>query len=246
MSTLCEVRNRVAIVTLNRPHRMNAWTTQMERELRAHMHAADADPDVRVIVITGAEKAFCAGADMGALDGYAKGDDYGKPTEAAFAYLQQISKPVIAAVNGAAAGVGFVLMCFADLRFAAPGAKITTSFGRLGLPAEHGVSWILPRLIGAGRAADLLFSSRVIFPEEAVAMGLINRVATFDETMTYATAMANEIALESLQEMKRQLWSSDDLDAAWKHASARMVEMLQGPAFKEGVAAFREKRPPHF
>lgn len=256
----------VGVVTLNRPERMNAWTNRMEAELHWCLRTADADPEVHVIVITGAGRGFCPGADMAALDGYAQGAEYDlTSTEAlataadarpdwqgSFTTLLGLAKPVVAAVNGAAAGIGFVLMCFADVRFAAAGAKITTSFARLGLPAEHGVSWLLPRLIGAGRAADLLFSSRVVLAEEAAAMGLVNRVYPAEEllpaALEYARTIAAECAPSSLLAIKRQLWGDllDPLHESWQSANRQMVEMLASPDFAEGVAAFNEKRTPRF
>jgi len=261
-----EVTDRVALVTLNRPDRLNSWTNRMEAEYRWCLAAADADPEVRVIVVTGAGRGFCAGADMAALDGYAAGAPYDlTSTDAAeapddvrpdwtgsFSYTLGLAKPVIAALNGAAAGIGFVLACFADIRFAAAGAKLTTSFARLGLPAEHGVSWILPRLVGAGRAADLLYSSRVVLAEEAERIGLVNRVLPPDEllptTIDYARTMAAEVAPSSLLTLKRQLWGDllDPLAASWQLANGRMIEMLRTPDFAEGLAAFQEKRPPRF
>src|SRR5581483_6743401 len=167
-------------------------------------------------------------------------------------FVLGLRKPVIAAVNGAAAGVGFVLMCFADIRFAADDAKLTTSFGRLGLPAEHGVSWVLSRLIGPGHAADLLFSSRVVLGAEAAQLGLVNRAMPVDDllpfTLDYAKRMAAEIAPSSLAMMKRQLWGDllGDLDTAAGRSVREMVAMIAGPDFAEGVAAFQQHRPPHF
>jgi enoyl-CoA hydratase/carnithine racemase len=256
----------VAVVTLDRPDRLNAWTSRMEAEYRWCLQTADADPEVRVIVVTGAGRGFCAGADMAALGGYAAGEDYdltateavelpadGRPDWAgSFSYALGLAKPVIAAVNGAAAGVGFVLMCFADIRFAASGAKLTTSFARLGLPAEHGVSWMLPRLVGAGRAADLLFSSRVVLAEEAKEMGLVNEVYAADElmeaTLGYARAMAEGCAPSSLLAMKRQLWGDllDGLEQSWRGAVDSMTEMIGAQDFKEGLDAFQSKRAPAF
>ena len=261
-----DVASGVAVVTLNRPDRLNAWTSRMEAEYRRCLGTADADPDVRVIVVTGAGRGFCAGADMAALDGYAAGQDYdltatdavpvpagGRPDwSGSFSYALGLAKPVIAAVNGPAAGVGFVLMCFADIRFAAAGAKLTTSFARLGLPAEHGVSWMLPRLVGAGRAADLLYSSRVVLAEEAKAMGLVSEVHPpadlLDATLAYARAMAAECAPSSLLTMKRQLWGDllGSLEESWRGAVDSMTTMIGGDDFKEGLAAFQAKRPPAF
>ena len=178
-----EVADRVATITLNRPDRLNAWTGRMHHEYRWAMAEADADPEVRAVVVTGAGRGFCAGADARALDGHVeKGaydsgvveDELPKPGygvrpeyDHAFAFHFGLTVPVIAAINGPAAGVGLVLACFADLRFAADGAKLTTSAPRLGLPAEYGLSWILPRIVGAGHAADLLLSSRVVLAAEA-------------------------------------------------------------------------------
>ena len=271
--TTYDVDAGVALVTLDRPDRLNAWSVRMETEYRWCLETADADPDVRVIVVTGAGRGFCAGADMRALDGMADTGAYpagaepsadatdaaaaGRPPERPdFGHIHTVvlglRKPVIAAVNGAAAGVGFVLMCFADIRFAADDAKLTTSFGRLGLPAEHGVSWVLSRLVGPGHAADLLFSSRIVLGAEAAQLGLVNRAMPLDEllpfTLDYAKRMAAEIAPSSLAMMKRQLWGDllGDLDTAAGRSVREMVAMIAGPDFAEGVAAFRDHRSPHF
>lgn len=287
----------VEIVRLNRPHRLNAWTDRMGAEYRWALERADADPDVRVIVVTGAGRGFCAGADLQALDGLADSGTYpaapdratptggvatgvdaptgaersspapgtdaadtsASSTGAARADFDHphtwplgLRKPVIAAVNGPAAGVGFVLMCFTDIRFAAAGAKLTTSFARLGLPAEHGVTWMLSRLIGPARAADLLFSSRIVLAEEAAEMGLVNRVLPPDEllpfVLDYARTMAAEVAPSSLAMMKRQIYADllGSLDEAAGFAYREMVRMVGEADFAEGVAAFQAKRPPKF
>ncbi|HEX4979503.1 MAG TPA: enoyl-CoA hydratase-related protein [Acidimicrobiales bacterium] len=270
--TSYEVSDGVALLTLRRPERLNAWTGRMEHEYRAAMADADADPGVRVVVVTGEGRGFCAGADTQALAGIAGGASYGEgssgpaPDEVparpgsgvrddfdhVHSFHLGLTKPVIAAVNGAAAGVGFVLMCFADIRFAAAGAKITTSFGRLGLPAEHGVSWLLPRIVGVARAADLLLSSRVVLAEEAERMGLVNRVVPHEElldvTLDYARTMAAEISPWSLGTMKRQLYIDllGDLDTSAAVAEALMEEAFGSDDFAEGVAALAAKRRPQF
>jgi enoyl-CoA hydratase/carnithine racemase len=239
----------------------------MHAEYRALLARAEADPGVRAIVVTGAGRGFCAGADSQALEGHVArggydaglGDDVAMPGygvrpefDADFAYMFGIPKPIIAAINGPAAGVGFVLACYCDLRFAAQGAKLTTSHGRLGLPVEYGLSWLLPRLIGVTRAADLLLSSRVVLAEEAERLGLVNRALPPDElldaTYAYAGALAHEIAPSSLAATKLQLYRDLHADAASSvhDASARMAEMMKGPDFAEGVAALTEKRPPDF
>jgi enoyl-CoA hydratase/carnithine racemase len=263
-----DVRERVAVVTLQRPDRLNAWTGRMHTEYRWVLAEAERDPDVRVIVVTGAGRAFCAGADTAALDGHVDrgGYDAGVDVETlarpgygvrpefdhAFAFHYGIPKPVIAAINGPAAGVGLVLACYCDVRYAAAGAKLTTASGRLGLPAEYGLSWVLPRLVGIGRAADLLLSSRVVLAEEAERIGLVNRVIPPDElmeaTLAYARTMAVEISPSSLRESKRQLYADlhRDVGSAVAESEALLDRMATEPDFREGVRAWQEKRPPRF
>jgi enoyl-CoA hydratase/carnithine racemase len=251
-------------VTLDRPDRLNAWTARMEHEYTWALTQADADADVRVVVITGAGRGFCAGADAKALDRISEMGDYDKASPPApddvpelatgevHLLASRMRKPVIAAVNGPAAGVGFVLMCGADVRFAAAGAELTTSFARLGLPAEHGVSWLLVRLVGPGNAADLLLSSRVILAEDAVGMGLVNAVFPDDDllphTMAYARRMATELSPSALAVIKRQIY--DDLErdrgAALQFSVDEMKRMVKEPDFVEGAAALSERRPPSF
>ncbi len=261
------VDSRVATITLHRPDRLNAWTGRMHAEYRSLLQRAATDPGVRVIVVTGAGRGFCAGADARALEGHVErgaydaglGDDVAMPGygvrpefDADFAFQFGIPKPIIAAVNGPAAGVGLVLACYCDLRFAAQGAKLTTSHGRLGLPAEYGLSWLLPRLVGVTRAADLLLSSRVVLAEEAERLGLVNRVLPPDEllafTYDYAGRLATEIAPSSLAATKLQLYRDlhGDVASSVRDAGARMADMMAGVDFAEGVAALTEKRPPAF
>jgi enoyl-CoA hydratase/carnithine racemase len=259
-----DVEDGVAVVTFDRPDRLNAWTARMEHEYTWALTRADVDDEVRVVIITGAGRGFCAGADAKALDRISAAGDYDKAappppddvpelaTGEVFLLASRMRKPVIAAVNGPAAGVGFVLMCGADVRFAAEGAKLTTSFARLGLPAEHGVSWLLVRLIGPGRAADLLLSSRVMLAEEAVGMGLVNDVLPPDGLMPHAMAYAKRVATElspsSLAVIKRQIY--DDLErdqrAALEWSVDEMKRMVKEPDFVEGAAALGERRPPRF
>lgn len=167
-------------------------------------------------------------------------------------FLLTIPKPVLAAVNGGVAGLGFVIMCFADIRFAAAGAKITTSFAKLGLPAEHGVSWVLPRLIGAAAATELLLSSRIVLADEAKTLGLVTQVYPPDELLPAAVAYARTLAAErspaAIRVMKRQLLADAhrSLPDAADEAVTLMEEMVKDEDFREGAAALAEKRPPRF
>ncbi|HXQ44673.1 MAG TPA: enoyl-CoA hydratase-related protein [Acidimicrobiales bacterium] len=261
------VEDAVATITLVRPERLNAWTGRMHTEYRALLARAAGDPAVRVVVVTGAGRGFCAGADTRALEGHVErggydpgtGPDLARPGygvrpefDADFAYHFGVAKPVIAAVNGPAAGVGFALACYCDLRFAAAGAKLTTAHGRLGLPAEYGLSWLLPRLIGLTRAADILLSSRVVLAEEAAAMGLVNRVVEpeglMDATYAYARTLATEVSPASLAATKLQMYLDLHRDAATsvRDAADRLEEMMRGADFHEGVAALAGRRSPLF
>jgi enoyl-CoA hydratase/carnithine racemase len=265
--TRYDVAERIATITLHRPERMNTWTGRMHTEYRWAIAQAEADADVRVIVVTGAGRAFCAGADSRALEGHIErggydagtGDELANPGygvrpefDADFAFHFGLTKPVIAAINGPAAGVGLVLACYADLRFAAAGAKLTTSHGKLGLPAEYGLSWLLPRLVGVTRANDLLLSSRVVLAEEAGAIGLVNEVVAQEHLMPHVYAYARQLIASvspaSMCETKRQIYSDlhGDAASAVREAARLMNRMMREPDFAEGVRAFVEKRPPQF
>ena len=260
------VEGGVAVITLSRPKRRNAWTGRMHTEYRWLLERADADRAVRVIVVTGDPEgqAFCAGADLGALEGHSEkgrydpgtSDDIARPGfgvdpnfDAAFAYHFGVSKPIIAAINGAAAGVGLVLAAFADLRFAVKGAKFTAAHGRFNFPAEFGLSWVLPRIVGLTHANDILLSSRVFTSDEAAAMGFLNRLTEAETLMPavldYARAMAANVAPGSARETKRQIYRDLHRDAAAAVGEAeRLLEtMIKAPDYKEGVKAWMEKRP---
>ena len=262
-----EVIGPTAVVTLNRPDRLNAWTGRMHAEYRSAVADAEDDRTVRVIVVTGAGRGFCAGADATALDGHVERGAYDPGTpdplpvpgygadtrfDHDFAFHFGLTKPVVAAVNGPAAGVGLVLACYCDLRFAATGAKLTTAHGKLNLPAEYGLSWLLPRLVGVGRALDLLLSSRVILAEEALAWGLVNRVLPPDEllpaTLAYAGALAASVSRHSLAASKRQTYLDlhRDVGTSIEDASERLEAMMREPDFARGVGALGDKRSPDF
>ncbi len=259
----------IALLTLNRPQRLNAWTGRMHTEFRWVMDQAERDDNVRVVIITGAGRGFCAGADTTALEGHAErgGYDPGTPADLAqpatssvasfqadFAWLLGMETVTIAAVNGPAAGVGLALACWCDLRFVAAEAKLTTAHGRLNLPAEFGLSWLLPRLIGLTHANDLLLSSRVFVGREAGELGLANRVfddaaAVVPAAVAYATSLVGEIAPASLATTKRQIALDqlhDDPAAAVVEAQRRLDVMMTQPDYAEGVRAFAEKRAPRW
>lgn len=256
----------VAVIHLDRPEQLNAFTYRMLAALRRSIDAAVADERVVGIVITGTGRGFTAGLDMAALAASAHTGDAsagaaghvsGAPTRtelpALFSYLLDVPKPVIAAVNGVTAGGGFVLAMMCDLRFVAErGASFTTVFGKRGLVAEHGTSWLLPRLVGTSRALDLLWSSRRIDAVEAHRIGLADRVvpdeALLDEAAAYIRELAATVAPRSLALMKQQVlrgWSQP-IDVALRQVDAEMQVSLGHPDATEGVASFVERRPPQF
>jgi len=260
---LYDVKDRVATVTLNRPDKLNAWTPAMQEGVRAAFTRADADDGVRAIVLTGAGRGFCAGADMSGLAARAAGQGqilapHQAPTEglaANFAqrlsYMLALKKPIIAAVNGPAAGIGFVITLYCDLRFMADGVKLTTSFARRGLIAEHGIGWLLPRLVGPMNALDLLLSARMVEAKEAEAMGLV-RVLPADGFLAAVQARASEIANlsspRSVRVIKRQLYEAmfQSLAEATAIADRELAACRGTEDFREGVASFVEKRKPNF
>lgn len=267
---LYEVKDRVATVTLNRPDKLNAWTAVMGREVRQAMDEAARDEAVRVIVLTGAGRGFCAGADMQLLTGIVgagrpePGDAAAEPGRAAgdptvradfrgpYAYFPMVPKPIIAALNGATAGLGLVVSLYCDLRIAADTAVFTTAFSRRGLIAEHGVSWLLPRLVGLQHGLDLLLSARKITAAEALAMGLVAQVkpaATLQEDVrAYARELADLVSPRSLRVIKRQIWEAQfqGLAEATAVGDEEMQKSFGAEDFKEGVAHFVEKRAPRF
>ena len=267
----CETKDGVAVISLNRPQALNAFTQAMGRGLKHAVADAVADTGVRVIVLTGTGRGFCAGADMNLLQKIAPGGsaatvapevkhdfrsplgpDVGPHYAGRFGYLLQARKPVIAAINGPAAGLGLVLALFADVRFAGSDAKLTTSFAQRGLIAEHGCSWLLPRLIGPAHAMDLLLSARKLTAAEAERIGLVNRVfpqATFmQEVLAYARAMAQTVSPRSTAVIKAQLWKSlhQEFNDALALADEEMKKSFASADFKEGVAHYVEKRAAAF
>ena len=249
------VADGVAVLTLNRPERLNAWTPAMGQAYFTMLEECAASEDVRVIVVTGAGRGFCAGADMQELQQLGEG----APAAAGASYDPRpqtfplsIEKPILAAINGPCAGIGLVLALMCDFRFAAANAKITTAFSRRGLVAEHGISWILPRLIGPARALDLLLSGRVLLGDEAAALGLVNRAVAPERLLEDALAYARELAVKcspaSMAAMKRQVYADLErpLPDALAEANRLMLESFAAPDFVEGVASFVERRDPRF
>jgi enoyl-CoA hydratase/carnithine racemase len=265
------VERHVAVITLDRPEKLNAWTAAMHVSVRQAVRDAEADEEVRVIVITGAGRGFCAGADMGNLQRLTSGgggestlagdeatavselgpdvsDHYG----GRFGYLMSVRKPVIAAINGPCAGIGLVLALYCDLRFAASDAKFTTAFAQRGLVAEHGISWLLPRIIGVADALDILLSARKLSAEEAAGMNLVNRTfpaeSFWSSVVEYATQLAQTVSPRSLAVIKAQVWRSQlqDLNEDLRVAEAEMKKSFASEDFKEGVAHFVERRAARF
>jgi enoyl-CoA hydratase/carnithine racemase len=258
-----EVQDRIATVTLNRPERLNAWTDVMAEEVYQATHVASADENVRVIVLTGAGKAFCAGGDITGFKSdnprqlidklprpydFSRRPDYQSRT----AYFPSLAKPIIAMLNGATAGIGLVHALFCDMRFAAEDAVITTAFSRIGLASEYGMAWILNRVVGHANAIDLLLSGRKVKGLEAQRLGLVNqcppREALEEVTFDYARELAEKVSPRSLRVMKQQLWELpfQTLHEALITDSEAMLEANTCEDFKEGKLAFMQKRPPRF
>ena len=261
---LYETKDKIATITLNRPDRMNAWTPIMERDVRQAMETAAADDSVRVIVLTGAGRAFCAGADMDALKTLDPDDikragilppfdmNRGPDWQTRYGYYPSIGKPIIGMLNGATAGIGLVHALYCDLRFAADNTVFTTAFARRGLIAEHGISWMLPRIVGHANALDLLMSARRVQSDEALRIGLVNRIYPPDQLaeQTYADArdLADFVSPSAISVIKRQVYAVpfQTLAEATIDANREMIVALRGSDFREGVASFMEKRPPRF
>lgn len=264
-----EVDAPVATITMNRPEQLNACTTRMVAELAHAVERAENDAAVVGIVLTGAGRGFCAGMDMTALrktsEGEAgAGDDLtalraspgdsamGDEYEAGFLYLLTVRKPILAAINGACAGLGFCFALLADMRFVEPQAKITAAFSQRGLIAEHGSSWLLPRLIGTGKALDLLWSSRKFNGEEAIALGVAERLCEPGESAreagNYVRQLAGSASPTSMKVIKQQVYRhlQEGAGQAVRESIALMTDSLTKDDFKEGVASFLERRAPEF
>jgi len=258
-SLLYERRGPLALITLNRPDRLNALNREMMDGVVALARQAEADPEVVAICVTGAGRGFCAGVDAEYLrqtteQGLGDPDPDRDPDDlpAVFSGLLRVGKPVIAAVNGPAAGAGFILAIVSDLRFVAEGAILTTVFSKRGLIAEHLSSWLLPRLVGASRALDLLWSSRRVTADEALRIGLADRVVPgerlLDEVAAYVAELAANVAPRALATIKAQVYA----DLARPLAESALATdvlvraSLAHPDAREGAVSFIERRPPAF
>lgn len=269
---LFAVSERIATITLHRPDKLNAWTAQMDQEVRSAIAAAESDPEVRVIVLTGSGRGFCAGADISLLQGIAGAGELPPGADQAlehhappgsnpgvrpdfqrkYSYFPSLDKPVIAAVNGHAVGLGLILTLYCDLRFASAEAKFGTAFAKRGLIAEYGMAWMLPKLVGHAHALDLLLSARIIGAGEAERIGLVNRVfaaETFmDDVRAYARELAYRVSPRSMGVIKQQVYNAmfQTLEEATVSSEQAMIASLQSEDFREGVAHFLEKRTPNF
>lgn len=265
---LYDVDNPVATITLNRPEALNAWTGTMAAEMRDAMTRAAEDPAVVGIVLTGAGRGFCAGADMNTLSTLSSGGQGGadlvreqQPPPAGdvddlsageYTYLLSVPKPIIAAINGPIAGMAVPIALACDLRYMATDAVLTVAFSQRGLIAEWGISWLLPRLVGSAVALDLLFSSRKITGEEAARLGVVNAALPPGEVLSHAQQYVRDLAERcspaSLAVMKQQVYEQlhAGLAAAEADARRRMLESFGRPDFAEGVQSFLERRPPSF
>ena len=264
-----DVDGPVATITMNRPDTLNALTSLTQAEIRHALDASERNGDVIGTVLTGAGRGFCSGVDMKALGnmteaGKRVGESYqnlaadpGNPDndpnfQSSPTYFLGLRKPLIAAVNGACAGLGFSYATFCDMRFVDPNARFITSFGPRGLIAEHGTSWMLPRLIGPSNALDLFWSSRRLEAEEAYRIGYANRLCEEGECVSDAQSFLQTIAGTSapmsIMMMKKQVYRhlNQELGQSMDESTRWMDESLARDDFKEGVQSFVEKRPPKF
>lgn len=266
METLTlDVQDGIALVTLNRPDVLNSINMKLIDEMRETVAAVAANTEARVMLITGAGRGFCAGADMDALKGLDPADIKKRGNEipafdmnrrpdwqSRYGFYPSIAKPIIGMLNGATAGIGLVHALYCDVRFAADNTVFTTAFSRRGLIAEHGISWMLPHIVGHANALDLLLSARRVSSEEALRIGLVNRLYAPDQlreqTYAYARDLADNVSPSAMAVIKRQLYDVpfQTLAEATIDANREMAVALAGADFREGVASFMEKRPPRF
>jgi enoyl-CoA hydratase/carnithine racemase len=246
-----EVDHGVALLTLNRPARLNAWTFEMGTAYLTRLDEAGSDPTVRAVVVTGAGRGFCAGADMSMLEDLMAGS---RPPEGSVRDDVEIEpavpKPVIAAINGPCVGLGLARALYCDVRFLSEGTTLSTAFARRGLPAEDGLAWLLPRIVGWSRALDLMLSARSVEAAEAGAIGLVNHVVddALESALNYAQEIATHCSPASMREIKRQIWddAAKTLREAGSHADELLLAAFTRPDLAEGVSSYLERRDPQF
>jgi enoyl-CoA hydratase/carnithine racemase len=248
----------VATLTLNRPERLNALTFEVYAELRDTFAALDTEPGVRVVVLTGSGRGFCSGGDVEDIIGALFGRDaqglheFTRMTCDVVRNMRRCRRPIVAALNGTVAGAGAVLAAASDFRIAAETAKIAFLFVKVGLSgADMGVSWLLPRLIGAGHAAELLMTGEFISAQRALEIGLYHRVVPVERTLAEATAFAAKLAQGpgeglAVSKMALDLEAAMTLEQALDHEARVQAELMVHPDYREAYEAFREKRPPRF
>lgn len=245
----------VVTITFNRPAQRNAMTFAMEARFLQALRDAENDPAVRVVVVTGAGDAFCAGADLAALDVIAENPggtgSFGSDAAAPL-YLLTCRKPLVAAINGACVGLGLSIALYADIRIASNDAKIASAFARRGLIAEYGSAWLLPRIVGRANALDLLLSGRTILGEEAYRMGLVQRVLPTEQVLPAALGYARDLAENSsptsMAIIKEQVNQDGgrSIEPAMRESLVLMLESFSRPDLAEGMAAHLQQRPPAF
>jgi enoyl-CoA hydratase/carnithine racemase len=250
---LREVRDGVGILTLNRPAKLNAWTKAMGKVYFDILEDFATNPDVRSILVTGAGRGFCAGADVSFLGDIADeaDGDAGRPQKP-YWYSLSVGKPVVGAIQGPCVGLGFQVALLCDIRFVSEDVKFAMVYAKRGLVGELGMTWLLPRLIGTGPALDIFLSGRSVDAKEALSLGIANRVvppdALFDAAFDYCKTLADTCSPWSMRAMKQQIYQDlmDRLDLAYERSEELLVETLAGDNFAEGIRAFIEKRPPRF
>lgn len=251
-AVLADVANGIMTITLNRPERGNAWNGPMAQGYFGLLEKASRDAEVRVIIVTGAGKAFCVGGDGEKLAVVADTGDIKPAAAQPYWFPLSIGKPIIAAINGACFGIGMQQALVSDIRFASEEAKFSTAYARRGLVAEMGMSWLLPRLVGTGHAMDLLISARLVRAAEAERMGLVNRVVAASDLMSeahdYARQLVEHCAPRSMRAIKQQCFhdlTNSFLDG-FTHSEALLNEALGQEEFKEGMRSWQEHRAPAF
>jgi enoyl-CoA hydratase/carnithine racemase len=248
-----ERRGAVLILILNRPARQNAWNRAMQEAYFDALESAEGDPTVRAVVLTGAGTRFCVGADLDVLERIGGGDPAAaRAPERPTSLPLGVRKPLIAAINGSCAGIGLIQALYCDVRFVARDAHLTTAYAQRGLVGEHGITWLLPRIVGRAHAMDLLLSGRVIDGKEAAAIGLANWVCDADDirerAVAYASQLADRCSPAAMAVIKGQVCddAEADLSAALGRSRALMLQSYQWPDLREGVVSFRERRLPRF